>query len=311
MTALAAVATHVPDGRVPIEDLADQLGLSPMQMKIFRRYHKLNEVSRDPDPSGTLLDLLRAAVADLEELRGHEHQVRYVLHARSFPVIAPHPLNPLHELCRELGLDNASAFAVGHHACASGLLAIDVAGRLLAADGDPDGLALVLAGEKAFTDEARMVMETSFFGEGASACLVRASGDRDRLLSYVADLHGEFDGDSEDLAKDYQEQYTDLLAGAVLAAVGRSGLRMDEISLILPHNVNRMAWQRACRRLEFPIAQVVLDQVPVYGHVFCADAFINYQTAQAQGLLKPGERYVLAAAGAGRGAVFSAMVFEH
>jgi 3-oxoacyl-[acyl-carrier-protein] synthase III len=311
MTALVAVAAYIPEKRVPIEDLADELGLSPIQIRIFRRHHKLSEVSRDPE--GSLLDLLRGAVAELDALRGRELQVRYVIHARSFPVVVPYPFNPVDELCRERGLDNAVAFSVGQHACASGLVAIDVAGRLLAADADadPDALALVLAGEKAFTTEARIVPETSFFGEGASACLVRASGERDRLLAYTADLRGEFDGDSEELARVYQEQYTDSLAAAILAAVDRAGLRMEEISLILPHNVNRMAWQRACRALAFPIAQVVLDNVPTYGHVFCADAFINYRTAQRQGLLRPGEYYVMAAAGAGRGATFSAMVFQH
>jgi len=309
MTALVAVATYIPEGRLPIEDLAEPLDLTPMQMKIFRRHHKLAEVSRDP--GGSLLDLLRGAVANLDALEGREQQVRYVIHARSFPVVVPYPVNPVHELCRERGLDRAVAFSVGEHACASGLIAIDVAGRLLAADPDPDALALVLAGEKAFTAEAQMVPETSFFGEGASACLVRAGAGPDRLLSYSADQHGEFDGDSDSLARAYQEQYTDLLAEAVLAAVARAGLEMDQISLILPHNVNRMAWQRACRRLAFPIDQVVLENVAAYGHVFCADHFINYQTAQRRGQLRPGDRYVLAAAGAGRGAVFSAMVFEH
>jgi 3-oxoacyl-[acyl-carrier-protein] synthase III len=309
MTALVAVAGYVPEGRVPIEDLAEPHGLTPMQIKIFRRHHKLAEVSRDPD--GSLLDLLRGALTGLLELRGREDQVRYVIHARSFPVVVPFPLDPVRELCEEFGLHRAVTFGIGQHACASGLVAIEVAGRLLAGDPDPEALALVLAGEKAFTAESQLVPETSFFGEGASACLIRADGERDRLLSYAADQRGEFDGDSADLAKSYQEQYTDLLADAVLAAVDQAGLRMDEISLILPHNVNRMAWQRACRRLAFPIDQVVLEHVPEYGHVFCADHFINYRTAQRRGLLKPGDRYVLAAAGAGRGAVFSAMVFEH
>jgi 3-oxoacyl-[acyl-carrier-protein] synthase-3 len=56
---------------------------------------------------------------------------------------------------------------------------------------------------------------------------------------------------------------------------------------------------------------VVLDNVPKLGHVFCADAFINYQTARERGLLRPGTRYLVVAAGAARGAAFSAMVFEH
>jgi 3-oxoacyl-[acyl-carrier-protein] synthase-3 len=315
VTALAAVSGYLPGKRVPIEEPALRLGLSAMQVKVFRRYHKLADVSRDPD--GDLTDLLHGALVGLDALRGRERRVRYVIHARAFPVVVPYPVNPVRDLCREYGLGHAASFTVSHHACASGLLAIDVAGRLLADDADPDALALVLAGEKAFTAETELVPDTSFYGEGSGAALVRAGGDRDRLLAYAVDLRGEFDGgggddgDDAKLAPDFQGAYTDALAGAILAAVSRSGLRMDQIGLILPHNVNLVAWQRVCRRLDYPRAQVVLDNVPTSGHVFCADHFINYRTALTRGLLRRGERYVMAAAGGSAGGVFSAMVFEH
>ncbi|WP_333767117.1 3-oxoacyl-[acyl-carrier-protein] synthase III C-terminal domain-containing protein [Streptomyces sp. IBSBF 2435] len=309
MTALMAVAAYLPGDRVPIEEPARRLGLSEMQIKIFRRYHRLGEVARDP--RGGLLDLLRGAVALLEPLRGQEHRVRYVLHARTFPTAVPYPLDPVSELCEEFGLGHAAVFAVGHHACASGLLAVDAAGRLLAADGDTDGLALVLAGEKAFTGEAQLVPETSFFGEGASACLVAASGDRDRLLSYATDLRGEFDTDAHEAALEFQRVYAEALADAIRAAVARAGLTMDEVGLILPHNVNRVAWHQVCRTLGYPRERVLLDNVASTGHVFCADSFINYRTARSRGLLRRGEPYVMAAAGAGRGATFSAMALMH
>ena len=309
MTALLQVSAFLPPDRLPIEDLADRFGLTPMQIKIFRRYHKLGEVARDPD--GSLLDLLRGAVAGLAELPGQEHRVRYVLHARTFPTVVPYPLDPVRELCRELGLDHATVFSVGHHACASGLLAVETAGRLLDADADPDGLALVLAGEKAFTGEAQLVPDTSFFGEGASACLVAPTGERDRLLSYATDLRGAFDTDEEEAALEYQRIYADAVAEAIEAAVERAGLAMDAIGVILPHNVNRVAWHHVCRRLDYPRERVVLENVPVLGHLFCADTFVNYHTAHRRGLLRPGEPYVMAAAGAGRGATFSAMVFAH
>ena len=309
MTSLMAVSGFLPQDRIPIEGLADRFGLTPMQLKIFRRYHKLGEVARDPQ--GSLLDLLRGALTGLDALRGDEHRVRYVLHARTFPTVVPHPHNPVHQLCQEWGLGHATVFAVGHHACASGLLAIDAAGRLLDADADPDGLALVLAGEKAFTAEAQMVPDTSFFGEGASACLVAPSGERDRLLSYAADLRGEFDTDEEEVALEFQRVYADALAEAILAAVGRAGLTMDAIGLILPHNVNHVAWHQVCRTLDYPRERVVLDNVATVGHVFCADTFVNYRTARLRGLLRPGEPYVMAAAGAGLGATFSAMAFRH
>jgi 3-oxoacyl-[acyl-carrier-protein] synthase-3 len=309
MTALEAVATYVPDQRVSIESLAEEVGLTPMQVKVFKRFQGLAHVRRDPD--GTLLELLLAGTSRLDALRGREHQVRYVLHARATAVVTPYPVNPLHELCQVTGLNHATAFTLTHHGCATGLLAIDVAGRLLAADGDPDAMALVLAGEKAFTRDAKVIPGISIFGEAAAACLVRSAGCRNRLLAYATSIHGEFGGqfmDVPELAARYDQVYASSLTETILAAVAQAGLCIGEISLILPHNVNLMSWQRSCRRIGFPVERVLLDNIPAIGHAFCADAFINYATAMERGLLSPGDRYLIAAGG---GATFSAMVYEH
>ncbi|CAG7641266.1 3-oxoacyl-[acyl-carrier-protein] synthase III C-terminal domain-containing protein [Actinacidiphila bryophytorum] len=309
MTAVVGVGVWVPEGRVGIEEVGGELGLSGMQVKIFRRYHRLGEIARDPH--GGLAELLRGALDGLDALRGQEHRVRYVLHARTFPTVVPYPHDPVREVCDAYGLGHAAVFAVGHHACASGLLALDAAGRLLAAEGDHDGLALVLTGEKTFTAEARLVPGTSFFGEGAAACLVAATGERDRLLAYASDLRGDIDSGDEEAALAFQRVYADTLAATITAAVARAGLAMDDVGVVLPHNVNRVAWHQVCRTLGYPRERVVLDNVAATGHLFCADSFVNYRTAQARGLLRQGEPYVMAAAGAGSGAAFSAMAFVH
>jgi 3-oxoacyl-[acyl-carrier-protein] synthase-3 len=310
MTALRAVACYLPDTRVPVEDVARELGLTPMQGRLFRRYLGLAEIR--VDDKGTLLDLLSAATGRLEGLRGQEHHVRYVLYARVMPVVAPYPVNPLRDLCQAFGLGHAVSFAVTHHACATGLLAVDLAGRLLAEDGDPDALALVLTGEKAFTRDARLVPGTSIFSEAAAACLVGADGPADRVLSYAASTRGEFNGrldDMPDTAASFEKEYPGSLADAMSTAADQAGVTMGDLTLILPHNVNTLSWQRLCRRIGFPVSRVLLDNVPVTGHAFCADLFINYVTAVERGLLRPGDRYLIAAAGFG--ATFSAMVVEH
>jgi 3-oxoacyl-[acyl-carrier-protein] synthase-3 len=312
VTALAEVAAYVPSRRVPIESLAADLGLRPMQVKVFRRYHGLAEVSRDPDRS--LLELLMCGARQLRSLDGQRERVRYLLYARSMPVVAPFPLNPLHELSHRLGLDHAVAFTVTHQACATSLQAIHLAGQLLAADGDTDALALVVAGEKAYTRVAQLVPETSFFAEASAACLVSQGGPRDRLLAYAAESRGEFDSDlaeQPELLGRFQEEAPAALATVITVAVKEAGLRLADVSLILPHNVNKVSWRRVCRLLDYPVEKVLLDNVASIGHAFCADAFINYQAAAERGLLGIGDSYVIAAAGAALGATFSAMVFQH
>jgi 3-oxoacyl-[acyl-carrier-protein] synthase-3 len=315
MTALEAVSVYLPPVRISIESLAGPLGLTDMQVKLFRRFHGLREIGRDPDVS--LYDLLMAAAAGLDALRGQEHRVRYVLYARAMPVVVPYPVNPLHEVCRALGLGHALAFTVTHQSCAGGLLAIDIAGRLLAADSEPGGdsqaapLALILSGEKAFTREAQMFTDTTVFGEGAAACLVSAYGAGDRMLSYASSVRGEFDSPTGENDARLQREYRPSLAEVMRRALDEAGLTFDDIRVVLPHNVNLVTWQRMCMLLKFPRDRVVLDNIASSGHVFCADLFVNYRTACERGLLQPGDRYLAAAVGAGGGATFAAMVFEH
>jgi 3-oxoacyl-[acyl-carrier-protein] synthase III len=310
VTAIEAVASYLPEQRVSVEDVAGRLGLTAMQTRLFRRFLGLAEIRLDP--AGSLFDLLSAAVSRLAELRGREQLVRYVLYARAMPVVEPYPANTLHELCEAFGLGHAVSFTVTHHACATGLLAVDVAGRLLAGDADADALALVVTGEKAFTRDAQYVPGTSVFGEGAAACLVSLHGVRDRVLAYASSIRGEFDGrldTAPEMAARFEKEYPVSLAEAISAAVAQADISLDDISLILPHNVNALSWQRLCRRIGFPADRVLLSNVPVTGHAFCADSFINYTTAAGLGLLRPGSRYLLGAAGLG--ATFSAMVVEH
>ena len=311
MTALAGVGGHLPGLSVTIEDLAGYLELAPRQVQVFRRFHGLAAVPRRA-PGETLTDLLVGAGTAVKELAGNEHRVRYVLHARGLPVVSPYPANLVRDVARRLGLERATAFAITHHACATNLLAIDAAGRLLAEDGDPDALALIVAGDAIWTKEAEYVPEISVFGEGAGACLVAADGPRDRVLSYVTRSRGEYDGrimDDPVLLARFQREYPEALADVVVAAVDGAGLALDDIGLILPHNVNTVSWRRLAKRIGYPVDRILLDNVPVTGHSSTADAFLNYATAAERDLLEPGRPYLIAAAGLG--ATFSAMVLSH
>ena len=316
MTTLVDVGAHVPATRVPIRDLADELGLDHLELGVFERFFGLREVCTAPDES--LTDLLVAAARAVPGLAGNEDRVRYVLGARTIATVAPVGVNPLHDAADRLGLDHAVVWTLTQHACASALLAVDVAGRLLAADGDPDALALVLTGEKAFSPGSRLIEGTTIMGEGTAAVLVAADATGgvsaragSPVLSYATRTLGEYHQVPlpEDLAAPFGVAYTEVLAEVVVEAVERAGLTLDDLALVLPHNVNRVSWRRLCSRLGLPIARVRLDDVPVTGHCFGADSFIGYAAARAEGRLRPGDPFLMVAVGLG--ATFSAMVLRY
>nr|MDT0656945.1 3-oxoacyl-[acyl-carrier-protein] synthase III C-terminal domain-containing protein [Micromonospora sp. DSM 115978] len=319
MTSVREVSSHLPHTRVPVDGYLRRYGLTEARIEVHRRYFGYEEIRHDPD-SG-LADQLLAAAGGLRGLAGNRHRIRYVLHARTIPICAPHPVNPLRTVLAALSLDHATGFSVTQHACASGLLAVHLAGRLLAADGEPDTLALVFCGEKAFTTSARVIGDTGVIGEGTAAVLVSAAGERDRVLSYAARTHGEFGTAPYSLDESsvhFQNAYPELLAEVMLAAVEHAGLGVDDVTLVLPHNVNRMSWLQVMRRLGLPPDRLFLENLPRTGHCFNADAFVNYRTAVGQERLRPGDRYLMTGVGqsttfstSGFGATFSAMLLEH
>jgi 3-oxoacyl-[acyl-carrier-protein] synthase III len=296
---------------VPVASLLQEQGMTETRIRMHERFFGFAEVPLDP--TATLADHLVAAALALKDFEVRRPHIRYVIQARTMPVVAPYPVNPLHETCCRLGLGQATSFCLTQHACAAGLLAIDVAGELLAAAGDPEALALLLTGEKAFTTAAKVIVDTGVMGEGAAAVLVSARGHRDRVLSYATRMHGKFHGGAcldAGMTAAFHNEYPAALAEVIAAAVDSSGLDVGDIALVLPHNVNRMSWLRVLRLLGIRgTDRLYIDNLATCGHCFGADAFINYRSAVDSGRLKRGDRYLMTAVGLG--ATFSAMVLEH
>lgn len=311
MTAIEAVSVYLPDQAVTIEEIGERVGHTPRQVRMYRRFYGLAEVRVAPDES--LAQLLAAAAGKMTALTGREQRVRYIVHARTLQTVSPYPHNPLHEARRLLDLEHAAALTLTEHACASGLLAVDLVGRLLRGSGDPEALGLVFVGEKTFTRLAQYIPDTTYMGEAAAAVLVQARDTGgDVLRSYVSRSRGEFAAGlwmEPELSSRFGEVYEETLAEVILQATEEAGIAVTDLRLILPHNVNRHSWLRLLRRIGIPAERAYLDNVPITGHGFGADSFINYASANDLGMLQPGDHYLMAAVGLG--ATFSAMVFQH
>jgi 3-oxoacyl-[acyl-carrier-protein] synthase III len=308
VTAIVSVSSHLP-GTVPLASLQATLRLTDIERRKFVKFYGLKDICRSAESE---VDSLVAVANKLESLAGAEDRVRYVARAKTMPISHVYPDSPLRQACDALGLSHATSFTVTDHACASGLLVVDMCGMLLAADGDPDALALVLLGEKAFTHVVGMIADIAVMGEGFAAVLVRAGGQSDRLLGYATRTHSNAAGSlamTSAQEKKFRLIYHNALAEVVHAALDVAGVAITDVDLLLPHNINTVSWRRTAGEIGLPLERVFLDNVKVTGHCFCADPFINYRTAIDLGRLSPGDRYVMVSVGLG--STFSAMVFQH
>jgi 3-oxoacyl-[acyl-carrier-protein] synthase III len=307
MPYLERVSAFVPESSMTVRELCGLLHMTDGQHRLLTRFLGLDRIAVADNLE--LPDMLIAACEGV--LAGIDRdQVGFLIHAHTMQHVAVAHPHLLTELRRRLGLPNASAFSLSHINCVAGLYGLHLARYLLA--GAPPGVKiLIVTGDRAPAHQARLIPDTTIQGDGAAACLVGHGPRGHRVLGRALRVLGRFYqclDCPESLMNEYRLIYGDALAGVMREAADAAGCDPADISLVLPHNVNRLSWGRISRKAGIPAARVYLDNLPKFGHCYSSDPFINLMTARSSGLVKPGELVMLATAG--MGAAFAATVLE-
>ena len=88
------------------------------------------------------------------------------------------------------------------------------------------------------------------------------------------------------------------MAASSLEAIARSGLRPEDIDLVVPHQANQRIIEATARRLKTPMSNVVTN-IARYGNTSAASIPIAIEEAWEQGQIRPGQHLLLTAFGAG------------
>lgn len=305
MLRLQGIGTHTPGSSVAIAELGGHLGLTPAQVRLHTKFFGQDKVvvARDTDVVGMLVP------AGEDALRGADRDsVRYLLYAHTVQHVAPPGHHVLDRVRRELGLRNATAFALSQQNCVSALYAVQLAQYLLH-DAEPGSQVLIMAGEKTLSPAIQLIPGTTVMGEATAACLVGTGAAGDEVLAVATRTLGRFyrcNDCSDELKAEYGEIYAGTLVSVMNEALGQAGFGVGDVAAVLPHNVNRFSWKQLSRGLGIPLEKVYLDNVSKLGHCFGADPFINLSDAKKGGIVGPGDLVLLATAGLG--ATFAAIV---
>ena len=217
----------------------------------------------------------------------------------------------------ELGMTRGAAMDV-IAGCSGFVYALATASQFV--DSGAVGTALVVGSETLsrisdYTDRGTCIL----FGDGAGAVVLRrgeagvrafslgADGARSRLLMTPAG-GSRFPANSRTVAerrhyivmegREVFKGAVTAMAASSLEAIERSGLKLEDIDLVVPHQANQRIIEATARRLKTPMANVVMN-VARYGNTSAASIPIAMAEAWEQGQIRPGQRLLLTAFGAG------------
>ena len=85
----------------------------------------------------------------------------------------------------------------------------------------------------------------------------------------------------------------------ILEAVRASGLKVEEIDLLIPHNLNIKSWEILAQIVGIPFERVYTANIARIGHVVASDNIINYVDSIEQGRVARGNKIALFVMGFG------------
>lgn len=308
MLAITDIQYYLPAKRVPISQMQKETDLPPAMLKIFEKIYGLKEVLYCDDSS--ILDLLSKPIEKiLSSFKIDIAEIKYLVHTHTSQLVAPFGSSLAQAIKVKFGLSEAMAFSTTMQKCVSALKMFETLSILL--NREDKASALIMTGEIAFTPELRLIPRSSISGDASAAVLVSNYGD-DHVLLAVETYH--FSGYSKGFylsneeLKIFDSQFIRIMTQTILHALNKAGVRLADITLILPHNVNHPTWKNIAASLDVPIKKVYVDHISHFGHCFTSDGFLNLALAKENNHLKKGDYYLMA--GCGMGFFFACAVFQ-
>jgi 3-oxoacyl-[acyl-carrier-protein] synthase III len=305
---LSHLAYYLPAAALSVEEFGRLRGLSDAQTRTLRqagldRVYGAGEES-PADLAGRAAErLLAAARIDPGTIDC------VVLHHTSY-LIPFEPNTVVAEVCRRLGLRNAIGLAVSGQYCASVLAALRVAHNMIASGSARR--VMVLGADFFGGSWRREVWGLTVEGEAGSAALVEPGATRNRIVTIVNQMHGQFYRGVSAAARDTGEfatMYYLVALRVIREALRKAKATLADIRLIVPHNINRANWAPLLRHIGCDWDKLYSENIPRYGHLCGNDLMVNLADAAAEGRLRAGDLVLLVTVGLG--GAWSAAVVRH
>jgi 3-oxoacyl-[acyl-carrier-protein] synthase III len=213
-------------------------------------------------------------------------------------MVDPTPLFRFPGTClqAELGLPNASVIGIAQLACNTFQAALRVARALLLAEPSVSHILCVAADR--FPPCAKREIVYNLMSDGACAAVISRDCGSNRILATRQITRGAY-WDSSISHDQLVAAYFPLAKRAILEAVAAAALTIEDIDLLIPHNINIKSWQILSQVLGIPMQRIYTANIAKIGHVVASDNIINYVDCLAEERVAKGNKIALFVMGFG------------
>lgn len=212
---------------------------------------------------------------------------------------------PAPYLQAELELTRAAVAGVDQQGCASLMSAVRMGRAMLSAE---PGLGTVLCvSADVFPAGQPRDLVYNVISDGACAVLLER-GAPNRILACAQVTKGSYWGAAA-VEHEVIAAYFPTAKNLIATTLARAGLTLDDIALVIPHNVSLRSWDILRGLLELPAEKVFTDNIARVGHTIASDNILNMRDAIDCGRVRSGDKLLLFTFGFGLN--WSCMVVQH
>ena len=276
---------------------------SNIDMAIAAAESVLEETDIDRDEIGMIL--YAAALNSSSTLWDGNGASRHsaVLQLDGVPDLFKYPASLLQS---ELDLPNASVVGINQIGCASIFAALRMARALIVTEDDLRAVLCVSADK--FPAGRHRDLAYNLVSDGACATLVRRGAGRNRIVECTQVTKGAL-WDSEEIENEIIAAYFPTATALVERTLAKAGLKMDDIALVIPHNVSLRSWEILGRLIGCPADRIYTENIARVGHTIASDNLLNLRRATERGLIEKGDYLMLFTFGYGSN--WACMIVQH
>lgn len=292
---------YIPNTFYPIETLISQTNLPQETLNIFKRIYGLSTI-----PIENQLTLSELIMEPQKKLR-QTPKIDYLFYIHTASLIAPFGFNLNNCL---LFKKPAITLSITAYKCVSFFKALSILSKLFTQRNKI--CAAIITGEIAYTPSLRLAPRSSIIGDASTITLLSNQGEHHELQSIeIYHLKNYAKGIylHEDEMRQLDNVFIVNMVKTISSAIINAKLTLQQIQLLLPHNINIPTWKKIASTLTFPYEKIFTDNIPRFGHCFCSDQIINLSDAITKKILQKGDYYLMAACG--MGFYFAATVFRY